>query len=309
MKILKKTSPETKVFLLFFSLLLFFTLARGSISSLDATLLTLTGEIPPPSGYNGKDRASAGGTRAASRKRREAQRKRISDKPTTTKLPKTKTPVVACCDTLSVSVAHAPDFPPLRKYDGTRWTKEKTVIKAVTDGTKIRFQFHLFDSNPDKAVTSHSRSNPRYAWQDDGIELFLMKDRKSKTYCQYVMSVIGRGAVFLLKCDKQNMARGSHIATPDAFLPPLMNARRTSDGFLLELTVDSSNIGVDSLKPGDTFLLQIVRNYRGQRDEHSVILQLFPTHIYADNRSGANNHHRKAFSPVRIKVIGGMAGK
>ena len=299
MRIFKKTSPETKVFLLFFSFLLFFTLARGPIGSLDTALLTLTGEMPSPDSC-GEQGQPSGGTRVVSGRRQKAKRKRIPDKPTTTKLPKTKTPVVAWCDTLSVSVAHAPDFPPLRKYDGTRWTKEKTVIKAVSDGTRIKFQFHLFDSNPDEAVTTHSRSNPSNAWQDDGIEFFLMKDRDAKIYCQYAMSVIGRGSVFMLKCNKKNMAGGSRMATPDAFIPPLMSARRTSDGFLMELTVNLRNVGIDSLEPGDSFLIQIARNFRGQRNKDSVILQLFPTHIYADNRHGANNHHRKSFQPVKI---------
>ena len=127
-----------------------------------------------------------------------------------------------------------------------------------------------------------------------------MKDRNAECYAQYVISVIGRGAVFLIKCKKDNLTSGSKTPLPSDFILPLMRGKRTSDGFLLEMTISLSNVGVNSLEPRDNFLMQVVRNYRGQKLKNSMTLQLFPTHIYADNRGGANNHHRKAFMPAKI---------
>ncbi|NOY74917.1 MAG: hypothetical protein GXP32_03895 [Kiritimatiellaeota bacterium] len=299
MKLLEKISPETKVFLIFFSILLIFTLGRGPIGAVNATLLTLSDEMPPPFQNNG-DGYSTKMIGRSGMKRKKARGKKLPDKPTTTILPKTKTPVVAWCDTLSVSMAHSPKFPSLRKFDGTRWSKEDTIVQAVTDGNKIRFKFQLRDSKPDEAITSNSRGSAASAWMDDSIELFLMKDRKAGIYCQYVVSITGRGTVFLLKCGENNLAGGSRVSIPAGFILPLISARKTSDGFEIELTAALSNIDIDSLEPGDSFLIQIVRNYRGQRGKNSTILQLFPIHIYADNRHGANNHHRKAFRPVKI---------
>lgn len=300
MKGFLKMSLETKVFLLFFSMLLLFTLGRGPIGALNAALLSLTNEMPSPMENDGIGISSYNGGSAAARRKSTRRRKKIPDKPTTTKLPKTKIPVVAWCDTLSVSAAHAPDLPSLRKYDGSKWNRNKTVMQAVTDGSRLRLQLHLFDSKPNEAITENSRRDPSLAWMDDGVELFLMKDRNAGFYCHYVASVIGRGTIFYKKCNKDNLAGGSNATTPSDFILPLITAHRTSDGFVIKITANLSNIGIGSLEPGDTFLIQIIRNFRGQRQKGSVILQLFPTHIYADNRRGANNHHRKAFSPVRI---------
>ena len=295
MKFLKKPSPEISVFLLFCLFLLFFILERGPIGTFSAFLLRMTDEIPKVAIEKVQNGPYKRGTRNSTKKR-----KKLLDKPTTTKLPKTKIPVVAWCDTLSISAANSPEFPPLRQYTGNSWLGDKIVIKAVTDGMRIKILFHLYDSEPDKAVTEHSRRNPSSAWQDDGIELFLMKDEDSEIYAQYVLSVIGRGAVFLMKCKKSNLSVGTRISTPSSFTLPLMSAKRVSDGFLLEITISLSNIGIDSLQPGDKLLMQIVRNYRGQGMKNSMALQLFPTHIYADNRHGANNHNRKAFVAAKI---------
>ena len=299
MKFLKKPSNETSVFILFFTLVLIFTLGRGFISAINVKLLALSDEIPAYEPCEGENVSPTRGIRSTT-KRKTVRRKKLPDKPATTILPKTKRPVVAWCDTLSVSAARSPEFPPLRQYDGKKWSREKTVIKAVTDGTRIKLQFHLYDSNPDQAITNNSRRDPSLAWMDDSIEFFLMKDGNAEIYAQYVLSVIGRGTVFLNKCNKERLAGGSHTTTPSNFILPLMSGKRTSDGFLLEMTIPLSNVGVSSLEPGETLLMQVVRNYRGQRQKDSMALQLFPTHIYADNRRGANNHHRKAFMPAKI---------
>jgi hypothetical protein len=72
-------------------------------------------------------------------------------------------------------------------------------------------------------------------------------------------------------------------------------------GFEIEMKISLSNLGFKKLEPGDTFLLQIVRNYRGQNEKDSATLHLFPVYIYADNRLGRNNHDRRAFQKVQIE--------
>jgi len=69
----------------------------------------------------------------------------------------------------------------------------------------------------------------------------------------------------------------------------------------LEISIDLRNNGIKKIKPGDSFLMQIVRNYRGQGYKNSVTLHLFPVYIYADKRMGRNNHDRRAFQKVIVK--------
>ena len=90
---------------------------------------------------------------------------------------------------------------------------------------------------------------------------------------------------------------------PKGFRLPRFNSYEFNGGFELELKVSLSNIGIRNVKPGDSFLMQIVRNYRGQGDKASITLQLFPVFIYADTRSGIGNHDRRAFQPVKIRSL------
>ena len=69
----------------------------------------------------------------------------------------------------------------------------------------------------------------------------------------------------------------------------------------MEISIDLRNNGIKKIKPGDSFLMQIVRNYRGQGYKNSVTLHLFPVYIYADKRMGRNNHDRRAFQKVIVK--------
>lgn len=236
---------------------------------------------------------------------RKTVSKKLDDrfkKPVTAKLPKTKTPTILFgeefpdWDDYRLSL-----FTPLRKYDGTIWRKEKTEIKGSTDGKKLFLICRFYDKNPEKAVTRNTKGKTgQNAWQDDSIEVFLMKDRKSTSYCQYIVSVTGKGTVLY---NKNNKAPNSGTTTKvsKSFVKPRYNADDFDGGFEIEMAIDLSNIGIDKIKPGDSFLMQIVRNYRGQGYSDSVTLHLFPVYIYADKRFGINNHDRRAFQQVVVK--------
>jgi hypothetical protein len=62
-----------------------------------------------------------------------------------------------------------------------------------------------------------------------------------------------------------------------------------------------SNIGIKKAQPGDSILLQVDRNYRGQRTKESASLHLFPVYIYADKRFGLTNHDRRTFQKLVIE--------
>ena len=221
--------------------------------------------------------------------------------PVTSKLPKTQTPVVWFTnDFPEWSNSDLRIFPSLRKFDGTLWNKEKTEIKMTTDGKKLFIICRFYDKKTQEAITSHGAANP---WQDDGIEIFLMKDRKSEYYCQYGISVGGGGQTLYYKItDKPNAGQRTDLAK--GFELPRFNVDESREWFEFEIKIFISNIGIDSLKPGDTLLMQIVRNYRGQQTPESAGLQLFPVYIYGDNRLGLGNHDRRAFQPVMIETAG-----
>ncbi|MCK4982881.1 MAG: hypothetical protein KAS17_08155 [Victivallaceae bacterium] len=227
--------------------------------------------------------------------------KKLDDRfknPVTAKLPKTKTPTISPGE-------YFPEwndpglalFTPLRKYDGTIWRKEKTEIKGSTDGKKLYLICRFYDKEPDEAVTTNSAAN---AWKDDSIEVFLMNNRKSKNYYQYIVSVTGKGATLYYKNTKAPN-RGTNTTLPKDFMKPRYSADDFDGGFEIELAIDLSNIGINKIKQSDSFLMQITRNYRGQGYGNSVNLQLFPVYIYADNRMGASNHDRRAFQKVVVK--------
>jgi len=223
-------------------------------------------------------------------------------KPVTAKLPKTKTPTISFgedfpdWDDYRLSL-----FTPPRKYDGTIWRKEKTEIKGSTDGKKLYLICRFYDKKPDEAVTENTEGKSGFnAWKDDSIEVFLMKNRKSKFYCQYILSVTGKGTIHYNKNTKAPN-RGITGKCPKGFVKPRYRSDDFDGGYELEIAISLSNVGIDKVKPGDSFLMQIVRNYRGQGYKNSVTLHLFPVYIYADKRMGINNHDRRAFQKVVVK--------
>jgi hypothetical protein len=311
----KKLSAGVLFFALFLLFVAVFSIFRLRIAEYAAWLLAMTHEVSlseSKSGdghqaikivsdiqYAGKGKKASGSRRVASKKKSASE---MFKNPVTAKLPKTKTPIVLYTDDYPEwNDSKFPLFTPLRKFDGTIWRKEKTQIKMTTDGRRLYVVCRFFDKNPGAAITKYTEKfGGKNAWQDDSIELFLMKDKNSKFYCQYIVSVSGKGTVLYHKVTEAPN-RGSNAKLPKTFVSPNYNVDEFNGGFEIEMKISLSNLGFKKLEPGDTFLLQIVRNYRGQNEKDSATLHLFPVYIYADNRLGRNNHDRRAFQKVQIE--------
>ena len=198
---------------------------------------------------------------------KNAKRKTTVDyrfkKPLTANLPKTKTPEISFGNEF-------PDwddpgltlFDTLRKYDGTAWKKEKTEIKGSTDGKKLYLICRFYDENPDEAVTVHTeQGGGKAAWKDDSIEVFLLKNKKSKFYCQYIVSVSGMGCVFYYQNGKTpNSYKRLDLAKN--FVKPRYSVDDFDGGFEIEMSITLSNFDIEIFKSGDSLLIQTVRNYR-----------------------------------------------
>ncbi len=194
-----------------------------------------------------------------------------------------------------------PSFPRLRKETGENWDAEMTDIKITTDGKYLYCFFKCYDKKPENLVKKFSlNEGSQSAWKDDSIELFLMKNRDAKHYCQYVVSVSGKSHMFYILTKPESPISYNVSSPPAGFAPPEMDSEIISDGFEVHMKIDLSNIDFKTVTPNDSILMQIVRNYRGE-EKDGVSLQLFPVYIYADSRIPPNNHDRRAFTPVEIK--------
>ncbi|MFA6101109.1 MAG: sugar-binding protein [Victivallaceae bacterium] len=326
-KPVKKNRTEMCFLALFLVFVLIFSSLRGKIADYAAWLLAMTHEISlstakesPAKTVPGQPPAQPVEQQAPIKisvlaqvpppKNKVAERinptvsKKIDtpDKPVTVNLPKTGTPEISFTngipDWSSPGVAL---FPPLRKFDGTAWNEEKTEVKMTTDGKKLYVLIHVYDKNPADAITGDPKKRKgKGLWDTDSIELFIMKNSKSDYYCQYIISVSGHGQTLYNKITSKPNS-GQIVTPPKSFEFPRFSAEDFDGGFELLTKISLSNIDMDMLKPGDTLLMQIVRNYRGQTDKTSVTLQLFPVYIYADSRSGIDNHDRRAFQPILVK--------
>ena len=300
------------LFLVFMGIFSFF---RSEIAECTASLLAMTNEITL-SRKKGGDSTPTSTIQIVTNSKytanqQKAVRKKVAAKPderfkhpVTAKLPKTKTPTISYSEIFPEwEDKWLTLFTPLRKYDGTIWRKERTEVKASTDGKKLYLLCRFYDKEPDKAVTSNTEGKSgNNAWKDDSIELFLMKNRKSKFYYQYIVSVTGNGTVhYSINTKAPN--RGITTKLPEGFAKPRYRVHEFDGGFEIEMIIHLSNIGIKTIKPEESFLMQIVRNYRGQGYKNSVTLHLFPVYIYADKRMGINNHDRRAFQKVIVKKV------
>lgn len=307
---LGKTRLEMKLLAAFIAFTFLFTFMRYQIGEVAAWILSFSNEVTLSDSSEEFDsdrtefqkkqikQAKQQAKKSKSQKKKQAAMDR--DKPVTLNRPKTTTPVLLITENLpSWQDKVFSDFPALRKPNGNAWGNEKTQIRLTSDGRKLNFLLKLTDKFPDKAITKFSQSNAESAWQDDSVEIFLMKDIKDKFYCQFIVSVSGIGNLFYMKTS-ENAYTVSRTTKPADFDPWNYDVTKFDDRFEMEITIPLSNIGITKLKPGDSLLLQIVRNYRGQGGKGSVATQLFPTHIYADKRFGLSNHDRRAFKPVKV---------
>jgi hypothetical protein len=228
-------------------------------------------------------------------------------KPALSDLPKTAKPIILYQESdQSLSLEKFPLFPDLRTFDGTPWTKEKTEIRMSTDGKKLFVHSLCHDSNAKGIVTEFSRNEgPASAYKDDSVELLVWKDRDTPSYFYYVCSASGIGHVAKYAATYEKYpGEMKPQELPTGFVKPVFNGEFVPGGYALSFEIDLSNVSASPFKPGDEILMQVVRNYHGihRTDAESVLLQLFPNHIYCDNRLGRNNHDRRGFQPVVIQA-------
>lgn len=305
-----KTKLEVKLLGVFFCFVLFFTLLRTQVGEVSAWILSFTHDVTLTDSseefaderneFQKKELKKA--TQDAKKKLAQKKKQESLDrnKPITLNKPKTKSPIVLVTENSPTwDDKNFSEFPPLRKPNAQDWGKEKTIIRATTDGRKLYLLIRLFDANPDKAITKFSQNNSAAAWQDDSVEIFLMEDRKSKVYCQYILAVSGVGHRFYM-ANSENPYSVANEKQPSDLVDWSYDVTKCDNRFEMEIAIPLSNIGIGKLDPDDSLLIQIVRNYRGQGGKGSVTTQLFPTHIYADKRFGLSNHDRRAFQPVKI---------
>ncbi|MFA6290921.1 MAG: sugar-binding protein [Victivallales bacterium] len=322
---LENIRPELRFTALFLAFALFFSSFHSMIADYAAWLLAMTHEISlapaNPSQTKGQGQSQtqpqqhapvkitamaqvpAPKNKVAERATPTINKKpEVSDKPETVNLPKTNTPVISIVNGIpGWSSSDIALFPPLRKFDGTAWNEEKTEIKIASDGKTLFVLLRVYDKNPSASIIGDPQKRKgKGLWDTDSIEFFLMKNSRSNHYCQYIISVSGNGQTLYNKiADRPNSWQSA--VPPKSFELPRFSADEFDGGFELEIKIALSNIDVDMLKPGDSLLMQIVRNYRGQTEINSVTLQLFPVYIYADRRFGTNNHDRRAFQEIPVR--------
>jgi len=301
---------EVRLLGIFILFIVFFSFFRLPIGNVAAWMLGMTREFSIVDDSN-LIHKSEKKTRKKTKKKRSKRAKKKGTtirfkvnnqgKPQRINLPKTAIPLVLYSShSLPWNDAKGVLFPKMRLFTGDNWDKEKTEFKVSTDGQKLFLLARLYDQSPGNAITENSKADPRSAWMDDSIEVFLMKNHNSTSYCQYIMSVSGIGYSYYFEA-ADNSINHNECKKPDDFFSPVFKMKKSSNYFELAITIDLSNIGIANLTHNGTFLIQIVRNYRGQLEGKSKSLQLFPTYIYADKRFGLQNHDRRAFQAIKIR--------
>ncbi len=288
-------------FIAFVALFAFF---HGEISDLGTNVLVKSGELPASAlkrdaslvpSLPGTENTRTTWTYKERRRWRvdskSSQQAYLDAHPRVTLLPYTVTPSILFAPDLDRAISEAPPFPPLRLYEGTGWSGERTVVRAVTDGKILRISCMLFDKSSGGSVSGQVDS----AEDGDSVEIFLTAGFSSKTYWRYVLSVSGSSEA--ARYEKLTSPRAGRLLSGNS--DSKLTVSRTPDGFLLRFDIPVSEFKDGGLSPGDTILGQVARICRRAGDG-SNCLQLFPTHIYADNRFGADNHDRRAFRPLRV---------
>ncbi len=307
--------------LAFLGFAIFFSTFRRPIAAVNSWILTISGDLRV------KDLNTSSGVQSVSPKELAAssfgvkapataatptktaavqvQKDFKLEVPQTTNLPKTDQPVAPFVEKdPPMDGGSLPLAPKMRKFDGTEWDLERTDLRMATNGKCWFIICKCYDKDPRGIITKNSEAGGSgAAFQDDSIEVFLRKDKSSDGYVQYVSSASGKSHVYRIKVPENGDPRaiGATDTSGKEFVAPVFDIRRDDDGFTVYMKIDLSNIGAKRLLvPGEEILVQVVRNYRGQGTATSATLQLFPAHIYADNRYGYNNHDRRGFQPVKI---------
>ena len=289
------SSPFPKIcilFLIFISLFIYF---RASISGLSTALLSISGEIHTADSETKTVEDDAGN-------KTKIKRKKWSKVPTLTKLPKTASfyiPILSKEPTANTNQLII--IPEMRIYNGKKWEDETTTVKMGIFNNFLYVFINCTDKQPDGIATVYAKNDSKNIWQDDSIEIFMMKDRDDDNYCQYMISPIGTYHCYHWETIIDRIDKGSELEKGEDFILPRINAKISEKGYNLNIKIALQNIGITNTDKTDTILLNMIRNYRELYSDKRVETQLYPTHIYVDNRfNRASNHNRKGFQPVKI---------
>lgn len=303
-------------FLAFLIFAVIFSYLRNDISAFNAWVLRNIGrgpEVDQATLFKKKsakedDKKKAGNVTAANASK-TVQKNKPKPKPAPQPKPKpkpkfvakTETPIVTLLPKGEKSSVVFPKCPPLRMFNGNSRGFENTDIILTSDGKKLIMLAVCYDHKPEEIIVSNSEKNgPGAAFQDDSMELFLMKDRDSDYYFQYVCSASGANKTYHMRNDKKKSNAYEPLGLPDGFVEPKITADLYNKGYKVYMEINLCDIGIDQLKDGDTFLIQVVRNYRGQYAPNHKVMQLFPNYAYGTREENANNHERKSFQPVTV---------
>lgn len=305
--------------LLFIFLAFIFSFFRLQIYSINAWVFAMTGEIQQIQFTSSGELKLEGADEKTTMppivqdKKTNVQSAAVASKgtvpestPVKANLPLTVQPKILYVSTVTEQdLQKSPLFPVLRAFNGTEWKKDKTEIRMASDGETLEVSFLCFDAEPAKLVTEHSeKEGASFAWKDDSIEFFLMKNQKADHYLQYVCSASGISKVYYYKTSDNPSAGLNENSFPKDFKKPIIRGETCDEGYRVYMEIDlSNNLDMPKIGIGKDILLQIVRNYRGQNtgSKLETALQLFPTFIYADSSTGAaNNHDRRAFQPAKL---------
>ena len=299
----QKSSFPFIALLVFLAFAAFFSYMRFEISAVNAWILRSIGRgssVDQTTLFGKKKTGSekAKTQNTSTKKQKTKPKKRNVTRPRIRRVvSKTETPIVALLLGDKKYDVDLPKCAPLRLFDG-RNGSPRTDILLTSDGKKLFLLAICYDNSPDDIIVSHSeKEGPSAAFKDDSMEVFLMKDRQSGFYSQYVCSASGVNIAYHMKNGKTSyepmttpLRGGALGATAELF----------KRGYKVFMEIDLANIGLDQVKEGDTFLIQVARNFRGQFSERCKIMQLFPNDAYGKDETNANNHDRKSFQPVKI---------
>lgn len=282
-----------------------FLLLREPISKFSSTILYVIGDIRPTSIDFNIETSSVENqlnTKQSKKiKTKQKKQKKRDSKPQLTKLPKTSSfyiPILSA--TPNAGTTELVTLPEMRKFNGKKWEKESTTIKVGIYNNDLYFFIACSDKNPENIETNFSKKNQQHIWKDDGLEIFLMKNKDADTYCQYLVSPAGYNYCYYLKTIPNRLDTGNQTKIDKHFKFPYTEAEITDNGYNIELKVSLENINIKPDNIPESILIQIVRNYRNMNNKDHLVTQLYPTHIYVDNRFGASNHNQKAFIPSEI---------
>lgn len=280
------------MFLIFITIFIWF---RTPIGNFCTTVLSITREIQTLDSEEDSSEENPDN-------KKKIKRKKWSKVPTVSKLPKTKSfyiPILS--EKPEVNTAKLVTLPEMRIYNGKQWKKEKTSVKMGIFENNLYLFINCSDKHPEKIVTTYAKNIPKKIWQDDSIEIFLMKDKNADSYCQYLISPSGINYCYLMETIPDRVDKGTEIEKPEDFILPEIKAVITDKGYIVKGKISLQNIGIEQNSGTGSLLMQMVRNYRELYSDQRVNLQLYPTFIYADNRfNQAINHNRKGFQEVKI---------